>query len=80
VGWHAIAADQRGYGGSTRKREVGFYSVNKIAADNVGLVDVLVGKTEKAVFIGHDWGSNIVWALLRMFPERVSASIIASIP
>lgn len=30
--------------------------------------------------VGHDWGANITWGILRLYPERVLASVIASIP
>jgi len=37
----------------------------------IALLDYL--KIPKAIFVGHDWGSPVVWALSLHYPSRVSA-------
>jgi pimeloyl-ACP methyl ester carboxylesterase len=41
----------------------------QICADLVGLLDALGER--QAVFVGHDWGGAIVWAMALHYPERV---------
>jgi pimeloyl-ACP methyl ester carboxylesterase len=44
----------------------------------VALVDDL--GEERAVFVGHDWGSNVVWALAQLHPDRVAGVVGMSVP
>ena len=78
AGYHAIAPDQRGYGFSSAPTEVTDYGIGQLTGDLNGLLDDL-GK-EQAVFVGHDWGSMIVWEHARMHPERVRAVVGVSVP
>ena len=74
AGYHAIAPDQRGYGGSSRpgatSRPTGS---SALCGDLLGLLDE--AGHEQAVFVGHDWGALIVWDLARLHPERVRAVV-----
>ena len=65
AGYHVLAPDQRGYGGSDRPEDVDAYNVRELSADMVGLIDD-VG-ADRAALIGHDFGSVVAWgaALLR---------------
>ena len=38
-----------------------------------------VGERE-AVFVGHDWGANVVWGMAQLHPERVRALAALSVP
>jgi pimeloyl-ACP methyl ester carboxylesterase len=78
AGWHVIAPDQRGYGGSSRPAEVEAYGTDSLSADLLGLVDE-TGQ-ERAVFVGHDWGALIVWDLVRLHPDRVRGVVGVSVP
>jgi pimeloyl-ACP methyl ester carboxylesterase len=80
AGWHAIAPDQRGYGRSSKPSAVEAYSSDQLGADLLGLVDHFAGPGAPAVFVGHDWGSFVVWDLARERPERVRAVINMSVP
>lgn len=64
-GWHAVAPDMRGYGGTDAPADPAQYTMLHHAGDLVALVKAL-GHTQ-AVLVGHDWGAPAVWnaALLR---------------
>ena len=69
AGFHAIAPDQRGYGGSSAPPEVEAYGLTELTGDLVGLLDAL--GIERAYFVGHDWGGFVAWAMPVLHPERV---------
>ncbi|HEY6578938.1 MAG TPA: alpha/beta hydrolase, partial [Rhizomicrobium sp.] len=73
AGYHAIALDQRGYGGSSRPDEIEAYDMPHLTDDLASLLDAL--GMEKAVFCGHDWGGSVVWAMPLYHPERVAGVI-----
>jgi pimeloyl-ACP methyl ester carboxylesterase len=78
AGYHVLAPDQRGYGGSSRPDAVEDYDIHALAADLVALLDD-VG-AEQAVFIGHDWGAMVVWHVALLHPDRVRAVAGLSVP
>lgn len=78
AGYHAIAPDQRGYGYSSVPREVEAYRIDHLTDDLNAILDDL-GK-EQAIFVGHDWGSIIVWENARLNPSRVRAVVGVSVP
>ena len=78
AGYHAVAPDVRGYGGSDSPHEIGAYSMKNLTADIVGLLDAL--GEEKAVIGGHDWGSPMAWNSAALYPERFRAVISLSVP
>ncbi|MEO3760754.1 alpha/beta hydrolase [Mycobacterium sp. B14F4] len=71
AGFHVLAPDQRGYGGSSRPGAVEDYTIVELTADLIGLLDD-VG-AERAAFVGHDWGAIISWQMPLLHPSRVSA-------
>jgi pimeloyl-ACP methyl ester carboxylesterase len=68
AGFRAIAPDQRGYGKSSRPEPIADYGIRDLTGDLVGLLDAL--DIEKAVFVGHDWGGLVTWAMPVLHPER----------
>jgi pimeloyl-ACP methyl ester carboxylesterase len=78
AGYRVVAPDQRGYGRSTRPEAVEDYDILHLTGDLVGLLDVL--GEEQAIFIGHDWGSMVVWQLSLLHPERVTGVCGMSVP
>jgi pimeloyl-ACP methyl ester carboxylesterase len=78
AGYRVIAPDMRGYGGSSRPAAVEAYDVIELCGDMYGLLDQL-GEQE-AVFVGHDWGANVVWWLAAIHPQRVRAVAGLSVP
>jgi epoxide hydrolase A/B len=78
AGYHVLAPDQRGYGGSSRPDDIAAYNVADLSADVIGLLDD-VG-AERAVLIGHDWGAPVVWGSAQLHPDRVAAVVGLSVP
>ena len=78
AGYHVIVPNQRGYGHSTCPTEVTDYDIEHLTGDLIGLLDHY--GYEKATFVGHDWGSNVVWGLALLHPDRVDRVINLSVP
>jgi len=78
AGYHVLAPDQRGYGGSEHPEAVEDYDIHALTGDLVGLLDD-VG-AHQAIFIGHDWGAMVVWHTAVLHPERVRAVAGLSVP
>jgi pimeloyl-ACP methyl ester carboxylesterase len=78
AGYHAVAPDMRGYGGSSRPDAVDAYDILHLTGDVLGLMDAL--GEERAVLVGHDWGAPVVWNLALRAPERVRGVVGMSVP
>ncbi len=78
AGYRVLAPDQRGYGESSKPAAIEEYDIVHLTGDMVGLLDA-IGE-EKAVFVGHDWGAPVVWALAQRLPERVAGVVGMSVP
>jgi pimeloyl-ACP methyl ester carboxylesterase len=78
AGFHAIAPDMRGYGGTDRPGRVEDYDVVSLTGDVVALMDAF--GHERFAVVGHDWGANVAWELARRHPERVTAVAGLSVP
>lgn len=68
LGFRAIAPDMRGYGRSSTYPRHEDYAIEEIVADMIELLDAI--GAEKAVWVGHDWGSPVVWSLAQHHPQR----------
>lgn len=77
-GLRAIALDLRGYGESDKPEAIEQYDIHHLVGDLVGLLDAL--DLEKAVFVGHDWGSIVVWSVAVMHPQRVERVVSLNVP
>ncbi|MGE0218686.1 alpha/beta fold hydrolase [Mycolicibacterium sp.] len=78
AGFHVLAPDQRGYGGSDRPADPAAYTVTELAADVVGLLDD-VG-AERAAVVGHDFGAVLAWTAPLLHPDRFWAVAGLSLP
>ena len=78
AGYHAVAPDMRGYGGSGRPEAVHEYDIRHLTGDVLGLMDAL-GEA-RAVLVGHDWGAPVVWHLALTAPGRVRGVAGLSVP
>lgn len=78
AGYHVLAPDQRGYGGSSRPSAIEDYDIVELTGDIAGLLDD-VG-AEKAVIVGHDWGSVVATNFPLLHPNRVSGCVALSVP
>jgi pimeloyl-ACP methyl ester carboxylesterase len=78
AGFRVVAPDMRGYGASSAPAEIEAYDVISLCGDLCGLLDAL--GEESAIFVGHDWGANVVWQLAVLDPTRVRAVAGLSVP
>ncbi|MBV8691554.1 MAG: alpha/beta hydrolase, partial [Actinobacteria bacterium] len=77
-GYRVIAPDQRGYGKSSQPEAITDYDITHLIGDLTGVLDAL--GEEKAVFVGHDWGSMVVWQMALLAPERMNGVVGMSVP
>ena len=78
AGYHVIVPNQRGYGNSSCPSEVGAYDIKHLTGDLCALLDHF--GYDDAVFMGHDWGANVVWSMALLHPERVKKIINLALP
>src|ERR1700744_1934356 len=77
-GWHCIAPDMRGYGGSSSPAHSDAYALKEIVEDMVELHGHLGGSP--AIWVGHDLGSPVVGALAAHHAERNRGVVFISVP
>jgi pimeloyl-ACP methyl ester carboxylesterase len=78
MGFRAIAPDMRGYGRSSVYPRHEDYELRQSTRDMIELLDNL--EREQAVFVGHDWGSPVVWSLAGHHPERCNGVANLCVP
>ena len=78
LGFRTIAPDMRGYGRSSLYSQPSEYALEYIVRDMLELLDAL-GR-EKAIWVGHDWGSGVVWNLASHHPDRCHAVASLCVP
>ena len=72
LGFRAIAPDMRGYGRSSVYERHEDYALEHSVDDMLELLRAL-GR-DKAVWVGHDWGSPVVWSMASHHPDKCLAS------
>ena len=78
AGYHVIVPNQRGYGNSSCPEIVTEYDIAQLTGDLAALLDHF--GYDDAVFIGHDWGANVVWSMALLHPTRVKKIINLALP
>ncbi len=78
AGYHVIVPNQRGYGNSSRPEDVTQYDIAHLTGDLAALLDHY--GYDDAVFVGHDWGANVVWSMALLHPTRVKKIINLALP
>lgn len=78
AGYRVAAPDQRGYGLSDKPQGITNYTLDKLGADILGLIQAL-GR-DKAHIIGHDWGAAVTWWLILTAPERLGKVAVINVP
>jgi pimeloyl-ACP methyl ester carboxylesterase len=77
-GWRCVAPDMRGYGGSSVPTSTAAYAVRELVRDMVELHDALGGRP--AIWVGHDWGSAIAWAMASHHADRCRGVVSLCVP
>ena len=78
AGYHVIVPNQRGFGNSSCPEDVTKYDIAHLTGDLAALLDHY--GYDDAVFVGHDWGANVVWSLAILHPFRVKKIINLALP
>ena len=78
AGFHAVAPDMRGYGGTDKPADQEDHTILHLVGDMVDLVRAL--GEEQAVVVGHDWGSAVAWHCALMRPDVFRAVAGLSVP
>ena len=77
-GWYAVAPDMRGYGRSSLYKRHEDYAQSEIVKDMVELFGHF--DRDSAVWVGHDWGSPVVWNMALHEPDKVGALASLCVP
>jgi pimeloyl-ACP methyl ester carboxylesterase len=78
AGYQVAAMDVRGYGGSSKPHDIAAYTLTHLTSDVAAVIDELGGGT--AILFGHDWGAPIVWNTALLYPDKVQAVALLSVP
>jgi len=78
AGFRVIAPDMRGFGASDSPEVIEAFDLEHLTGDLAGLLDVL--GIDEAVFVGHDWGGFVVWAMPIAYPQRTAGVIGVNTP
>lgn len=78
LGYRCIAPDMRGYGRSSTYARHEDYAGEHIVADMIELLESL--GAGQAIWVGHDLGAVIVWALAQHHPDRCVAIANLCVP
>jgi epoxide hydrolase 4 len=77
-GWHAVAPDLRGYGGSSRPAQQRDYHIDALVADTAALFDALGAR--RRLLVAHDWGAMIAWVFALRRTQRLDGLVIMNVP
>ena len=78
AGFHAVAPDMRGYGGTDKPTETDAHGILDLVGDMVDLVRAL-GESA-CVVVGHDWGAPMAWHCALLRPDLFRAVFGLSVP
>ncbi|MFF0544925.1 alpha/beta fold hydrolase [Nocardia thailandica] len=78
AGYRALAPDLRGYGRTDAPADPAAYTNEAVIGDLLALLDDI--GAGRAVFVGLDFGAQLVWELALRAPERVAAVAILNNP
>ncbi len=78
AGYRVAVPDVRGYGGTGKPHAIEAYDMATMTGDVCGIIEAL--GAERAIVIGHDWGTSIAWHTALRHPGKVVAVAALSVP
>ena len=78
LGYRAWAPNQRGYGDSSRPREVTAYGIDHLLEDIAAIIDASGARS--TVLIGHDWGGLLAWFFAARRIRPLEALVVLNAP
>jgi pimeloyl-ACP methyl ester carboxylesterase len=78
LGYHAVAPDLRGYGGTTRPKGLQAYRMQHLVADVAALFDALGAR--RRLLIAHDWGALIAWQFAIEKTRALEGLVVMNVP
>ena len=78
AGWHAVAPNLRGYGGSSTPSRQDAYRLEHLVADAAALFDALGAR--RRLLVAHDWGGIVAWAFAMRRTRPLDGLIILNAP
>src|SRR4051794_31775970 len=76
-GWHCVAPDLRGFGGSSAPAANNAYAIEEIVADMAEIHEQLCGKPP--IWVSHDWVAVVAGELAAHEPERCRGVVLTSL-
>jgi soluble epoxide hydrolase / lipid-phosphate phosphatase len=77
LGYNCIVPDLLGYGESSKPYEADAYNSEGLSQDIAEILDA--EKVDKAIVIGHDWGSYLAGRFANWQPSRIFGLVITSV-
>lgn len=78
LGYTVWAPNLRGYGRSSRPKEIGDYHIDRLVADAAGLIDA--AKAKSTLLMAHDWGAIVAWHFAIKRARPLERLIIMNVP
>ncbi|CAN5456609.1 alpha/beta hydrolase [soil metagenome] len=78
AGYRVWAPDQRGYNLSDKPNGIAAYTLDRLAADILGLIDA--SGRDQVFLVGHDWGAAVTWWTALKYPERLTKIAVLNVP
>jgi pimeloyl-ACP methyl ester carboxylesterase len=78
MGYRVWAVNQRGYGRTTRPRDVADYALPHLIDDVAALIDA--SGARDVVLIGHDWGALVAWCFAAEQRRPLQRLVIMNVP
>ncbi|KAF2643752.1 alpha/beta-hydrolase [Massarina eburnea CBS 473.64] len=80
LGYRVLAPDMLSYADTDAPCDLSNYALKKMSADMVELIEKVVGKGERVVLGGHDWGAGLAYGFALHFPDSLKAFFTISVP
>jgi pimeloyl-ACP methyl ester carboxylesterase len=78
AGYRVWAPNQRGYGRTTRPRDVDAYRIDRLVDDVAALIDASGARS--VTLLGHDWGAAVAWCFAMRDARPLERLVIMNVP